>query len=98
MCFWPLGTQFKGRVKPSRDLSNPMLIESNPEILGGKPVMKGTRIAVELILEMVQSGYSVDEIVSEYPHLNRDDLIEVVRFAKRVHETVTYDKIKVLEA
>lgn len=75
-----------------------MLIESNPEILGGKPVMKGTRIAVELILEMVQSGYSVDEIVSEYPHLNRDDLIEVVRFAKRVHETVTYDKIKVLEA
>jgi uncharacterized protein (DUF433 family) len=75
-----------------------MPIESNPEILGGKPVIKGTRIAVELILEMVQSGCSVDEIVSEYPHLNRDDLIEVVRFAKRVHETVTYDKIRVLEA
>jgi uncharacterized protein (DUF433 family)/predicted nuclease of predicted toxin-antitoxin system len=75
-----------------------MPIESNPEILGGKPVIKGTRIAVELILEMVQSGYSVDEIVSEYPHLNREDLIEVVRFAKRVHETVTYDKIRVLEA
>lgn len=75
-----------------------MPIESNPEILGGKPVIKGTRIAVELILEMVQSGYSVDEIVSEYPHLKRDDLIEVVRFAKRVHETVTYDKIRVLEA
>jgi uncharacterized protein (DUF433 family) len=75
-----------------------MPIESNPEILGGKPVIKGTRIAVELILEMVQSGYSVDEVVSEYPHLKRDDLIEVVRFAKRVHETVTYDKIRVLEA
>lgn len=75
-----------------------MPIESNPEILGGKPVIKGTRIAVELILEMVQSGCSVDEILSEYPHLNRDDLIEVVRFAKRVHETVTYDKIRVLEA
>jgi len=74
-----------------------MLIESNPEILGGKPVIKGTRIAVELILEMVQSGCSMDEIVSEYPHLKRDDLIELVRLAKCVHETVTYDKIKVLE-
>jgi len=40
---------------------------------------KGTRIPVQFILEMVQSGYSVDEIVSEYPHLKRDDLIEVVR-------------------
>jgi uncharacterized protein (DUF433 family) len=74
-----------------------MMIESNPEILGGKPVVKGTRIAVELILEMVQSGYSMDEIVSEYPHLKRDDLIELVRLAKRVHEIVTYDRIKVLE-
>jgi len=39
----------------------------------------------------------MDEIVSEYPHLERDDLIELVRLAKRVHETVTYDKIRVLE-
>jgi uncharacterized protein (DUF433 family) len=74
-----------------------MLIESNPEILGGKPIIKGTRIPVELILEMVQSGYSMDEIISEYPHLKRDDLIELVRLAKRIHETVTYDKIKILE-
>jgi len=75
-----------------------MLIESNREILGGKPVMKGTRIPVELILEMVQSGYSVDEIVSEYPHLNRDDVVEVLRFARRVHEAVAYEKVKALEA
>ena len=74
------------------------MIESNREILGGKPVMKGTRISVELILEMVQSGYSADEIVSEYPHLNRDDVVEVLRFARRVHETVAYDKVKALEA
>lgn len=47
---------------------------------------------------MVQSGYSVDEIASEYPHLSRDDLIEVLRFAKRVHEAVTYDEVKALEA
>jgi uncharacterized protein (DUF433 family) len=75
-----------------------MLIESNREILGGKPVMKGTRIPIDLILEMVQSGYSVDEIVSEYPRLNRDDVLEVLRFAKLVHEAVTYERVKALEA
>ncbi|MCJ7455378.1 DUF433 domain-containing protein [Candidatus Bathyarchaeota archaeon] len=74
-----------------------MLIESNPEILGGKPVLKGTRIPVELILEMVQSGYSVDEIVSEYPHLKRDDLVQILRLAKGVHEAVTYEKVKAVE-
>jgi uncharacterized protein (DUF433 family) len=75
-----------------------MLIESNREILGGKPVMKGTRIPIDLILEMVQSGYSVDDILSEYPHLKRDDVVEVLRFAKLVHEAVTYEKVKALEA
>jgi len=90
--------RFKGCIEPTEILCAQMLIESNPDILGGKPVIKGTRIPVELILEMVQSGYSVDEIVSEYPHLSRDDLIEVLRFAKRVHEAVTYDRVKALEA
>jgi uncharacterized protein (DUF433 family) len=75
-----------------------MLIESNPEILGGKPVLKGTRIPVELILEMVQSGYSVDEIVSEYPHLKRHDLVQILKLAKGVHEAVTYEKVKAVEA
>jgi uncharacterized protein (DUF433 family) len=75
-----------------------MLIESNPEILGGKPVIRGTRIPVDLILEMVQSGYSVDEIVSEYPHLDRRDVLEILRFAKLVHEAVAYERVKALEA
>lgn len=75
-----------------------MAIESNPDILGGKPVVKGTRIPVELILELVQAGCSVDEILKEYPHLERETLLEVLRFAKRVHETVKYEKVKALEA
>jgi uncharacterized protein (DUF433 family) len=58
-----------------------MSIESKPEILGGKPVIKGTRIPVELVLELVQAGCSVDEILKEYPHLKRDALLDVLRFA-----------------
>ena len=65
-----------------------MSIEINPEILGGKPVIKGTRIPVELVLELIQAGYSVDEVMKEYPHLKRDTLLDVLRFAKRVHESV----------
>lgn len=75
-----------------------MSIESNPEILGGKPVIKGTRIPVELVLELVQAGYSVDGILKEYPHLKRETILEVLRFAKRVHESVKYEKVKALEA
>jgi uncharacterized protein (DUF433 family) len=75
-----------------------MPIESDPEILGGKPVIKGTRIPVELVLEFLQAGYSVGDILREYPHLERKQLLEVVRFAKRVHESVTYEKVKALEA
>jgi uncharacterized protein (DUF433 family) len=75
-----------------------MAIESNPEILGGKPVIKGTRVPVELVLELVQAGFSVDEILKEYPHLKRESLLEVLRFAKRVHESVKYEKVKALEA
>jgi uncharacterized protein (DUF433 family) len=75
-----------------------MSIESNPEILGGKPVVQGTRIPVELVLELVQAGYSVDDILKEYPHLRRDKLFEVLQFAKRVHESIKYEKVKALEA
>lgn len=60
--------------------------------------MKGTRIPVELVLELVQAGYSVNDIQREYPHLSRDVLLEVLRFAKRVHESVMYEKVKALEA
>ncbi len=75
-----------------------MSIESNPDILGGKPVIRGTRIPIELVLELVQAGYTVDEILKEYPHLKREAVLEVLRFAKRVHESVKYEKVKTLEA
>jgi len=49
-------------------------IEINPQILAGKPVIKGTRISVELILRMLSQGISVEEILEEYPHLTEEDV------------------------
>lgn len=49
-------------------------IESNPQILNGKPIIKGTRISVAMILEWLASGASHVEILSKYPHLHKKDI------------------------
>lgn len=53
------------------------------KILGGKPVVKGTRISVEFILGLLQSGLSLNEIIREYPHLTRADLEAALAFSKQ---------------
>jgi len=57
------------------------LIESNPEIMFGKPLIKGTRITVELILEKIAEGESFEHILSQNPHLTREKVSSAVRFA-----------------
>lgn len=46
------------------------LIERNPQIMLGKPVIKGTRITVELLMRKLADGFTVDDILEMYPHLN----------------------------
>jgi len=58
-------------------------IVSDPEILGGKPIIKGTRISVEMILEWVASGADRDGILSTYPHLSAEDLDQALRYAAK---------------
>jgi uncharacterized protein (DUF433 family) len=59
------------------------LIESNPKIMFGKPVIKGTRITVELILEKIAEGESVEQILSSYPHLSREQVLACIGFANK---------------
>ena len=47
----------------------------NSKVLRGKPVIKGTRISVEFILELLSSGMTVKEILQEYPHLKKDEIL-----------------------
>lgn len=56
-------------------------IVSVPDVLGGKPIIRGTRISVEFILELIVSGGSVSEIVRNYPFLKEDDVRQAVQFA-----------------
>ena len=57
------------------------LVESNPKIMFGKPVIKGTRITVELILGKIADGETVDAILSSYPHLTREQVLACVDYA-----------------
>lgn len=56
-------------------------IEINPEIMGGKPVIKGTRIPVELVLRKLGSGVEVSELLAAYPHLTAEDILAAQAFA-----------------
>ena len=59
-------------------------ITVDPEILAGKPVIKGTRIAVEFILELLASGWAVDDILRSYPQLKREDVAAALKYAAEV--------------
>ena len=60
------------------------LITSDPEILGGKPVIAGTRISVQLILEKLGDGWSIQDLLEDYPHLKRDQIIAAIAYAASV--------------
>lgn len=57
-------------------------IVSDSRILGGKPIVSGTRISVEFILELLHSGMSMSDILAEYRHLTRNDIRNAIAFAR----------------
>jgi uncharacterized protein (DUF433 family) len=59
------------------------LIEINPKVMVGKPVIKGTRITVEQVLQKLAAGESVEDIVKSYPHLNREQVLACLEFAHK---------------
>jgi len=59
-------------------------IEVNPKILGGKPVIKGTRIPLYLILELLSAGYDFKRIIKAYPALKEEDIKAAVDYAVQI--------------
>ena len=56
-------------------------VESNPAIMMGKPVITGTRITVELILERLSAGETIEQILDAYPILTREGVLAALSFA-----------------
>jgi len=60
-------------------------ISANPNILGGKPCIKGTRITVSMILDLLEDGLTFEQILQDYyPHLSIDDLKGCVEYVKAI--------------
>jgi uncharacterized protein (DUF433 family) len=59
-------------------------IVADPDVLVGKPVIKGTRIAVELVMDLLAAGYSTRQILDQYDHLTVDDLQACLAYAREV--------------
>ena len=57
-------------------------IELNPRICNGKPVIKGTRIPISVILELIAEGKSWQAILDGYPELTREDIYATLHYAK----------------
>jgi uncharacterized protein (DUF433 family) len=56
----------------------------NPEVCNGRPVVRGTRITVQTVLEFLAAGDSVDDVLAEYPTLSRADVQACLDYAARV--------------
>lgn len=61
-------------------------IESNPEILGGKPRIKGTRIPASLVLGYLAAGATDQQIIEQFPDLTREDVLACLDFARDLAE------------
>jgi len=71
----------------------PERIIVNPEILASKPVIRGTRIAVEFILELLAAGQSEREILLNYPGLVKEDLLACLEYASYLAHEQKADSI-----
>lgn len=71
-------------------------IVSKPSVLGGKPCIRGTRLSVEFILELIACGASRDDIVAAYTGLSADDVEQAVRYAARFlqNEVVVHAEVR----
>ena len=62
-------------------------ITQHPEIMGGKACIRGIRVTVGMIVGQIGVGRSVDELLAEYPYLEREDILQALRYAAwRVEE------------
>lgn len=69
-------------------------IHIDPEICGGKPIIRGMRIMVSDVLDMLSSGMTQEEILDDFPYLEEEDIRECLRYASRLssHQKIELTK------
>jgi uncharacterized protein (DUF433 family) len=65
-------------------------ITLNPEVLTGKPVIRGTRLSVEFVIGLMADGWTEADILSNYPGITHDDIIACLAYAR---DTLSFEKV-----
>ena len=66
-------------------------ISVNPQIMGGKPCVKGTRVAIYMVLELLENDLSFDDIIDNYyPQLTKEDITACIEYARAIVEEVHF--------
>ena len=68
-------------------------IQIDPAVCHGKPTVRGLRYPVELILDLLSSGMSHEEIIADYPDLEREDILAVLEYAARLSRVKRIDPL-----
>ncbi len=58
-------------------------INIDPEIMGGTPVFKGTRVPIQTLFDYLEGSDTVEDFLDDYPHVTKESVIEVLEFAKK---------------
>jgi uncharacterized protein (DUF433 family) len=69
------------------------VIQSDPEILGGTPVFKGTRVPVETLFDHLEKGIPLDEFLEDFPSVTKEQAIEVLELAEKIVTSKNLKKI-----
>jgi uncharacterized protein (DUF433 family) len=64
-------------------------IIADPNILAGKPIIAGTRISVQLVLEKIRDGWTIEDLLDDYPHLTREQIIAALEYAAEIPGSFT---------
>jgi uncharacterized protein (DUF433 family) len=56
-------------------------ITQQPELMGGKACVRGLRVTVGMIVSQIGAGHSIDDVLADYPYLEREDILQALRYA-----------------
>ncbi len=56
-------------------------ITQQPELMGGKACVRGMRVTVGMIVSQIGAGHSIDDVLADYPYLEREDILQALRYA-----------------
>ena len=56
-------------------------ITQQPEVMGGKPCIRGMRVTVGMLVGQIGTGRSIDQLLSDYPYLEREDILQALQYA-----------------